>query len=337
MSKRYAFILIVFIITFLWPLFNNDFNAESERLNQMALCFKDWQIPCRWIPYSSLGYGSPLFNFLPPLPFYFGYLIFILTNNLDLSTSLMYAINFSVSLLLLWTFMSLTKNVNVSNMLLLGILLSLLLTSNNLLSMIFMMSLFFLLLFYYLNIRGSKKIFAYSSYSVLIGISLSSFYLIPSVLEKNLVNVVKINGKATEYLPTFAQEFPKERAQERFQLLTGESNIFDFKQGSNNFSFKTNTKTHTIIRISQHYFPSWKIFIDGKETNIEYKNNSLGLMTIILGEGEHTINGRLYDTPVRVISNVISLSTSFFILILFLYQQNWVKKWLDYYKKGIGH
>lgn len=336
MSKRNVFSVILFIFTFLWPLLSNNFDIEYDRLSQMNRCFEDRQIPCRWIPESVFGYGSPLFNYLPPLPYYLGELIYSITKNLNLSTSLMYLVPVLVTLLFFWTFIRLKQNVDVSNMLLFAISIFSLLTSNNLFSIIFLSGVLGWISFYYLKVK-KRKILIYFLYSAITGVLLSSFYLLPAIFEINFIHSIKVNGETQDFLPIYSQELPKEDAKEKFQILTGDSDVFDFKQGSNNFSFKTNTKTHTIIRISQHYFPNWKILVDGKETNIEYKNNSLGLMTIILGEGEHIISGRLFDTPIRIISNVVTLTTVLFILILFLYQQSWVKRWLAYYKKGIGH
>lgn len=336
MSKRNVFILILFIFTFLWPILSTNFKIEYDRLSQINRCFEDRQIPCRWIPESVFGYGSSLFNYLPPLPYYVGQIFFILTKVLNLSTIIIYIVPFLVSINLFIVFKKFLKKINISNMLLLALSISLLITSHNLLSIVFLFSFCLIIINSYLK-DTDNKIVTYSLYSITLGILLSAFYLLPFLFERNLVKSIDINGKFVDFLPIYSQESPKEKSEEKLQILTGESEILDFKQASNNFSFKTKTKTHTIIRISQFYFPNWKIMVDGQEVNIEYKNNSLGLMTIILGEGEHTIAGRLFDTPIRTISNAITLITTFLILTLFLYQKDLVRKWLAYYKKGIGH
>lgn len=139
-----------------------------------------------------------------------------------------------------------------------------------------------------------------------------------------------------DYLPIFAKEPPAELATGRYQVLTGDSRIDNFKEGTNWLSFETITKSHTIIRLSQYYFPDWKIFVDGKQINVEYKNNSLGLMTIILGEGNHKVEGRLYDTPVRSISNDLTVATFSLMLFLFITQLSKVKEWVGYYRKRIN-
>lgn len=145
----------------------------------------------------------------------------------------------------------------------------------------------------------------------------------------------QIKRSIFDYLPIFAKEPPAELATQRYQILTGDSSIKDFQQGTNWFRFKTETQTHSIIRLSQYYFPEWRIIVDGIAVPIEYKDNTLGLMTVILGEGKHDIEGRLHDTPVRVISNFITMLTLAIMALVFMFQIKRVKKWIRYYRKRI--
>lgn len=52
--------------------FNMHDDLQMMRQLEMEKCFLDMQIPCRWVPDMGFGYGFPLFNFYPPLPYYFG-------------------------------------------------------------------------------------------------------------------------------------------------------------------------------------------------------------------------------------------------------------------------
>lgn len=145
----------------------------------------------------------------------------------------------------------------------------------------------------------------------------------------------QIKRSIFDYLPVFAKEPPAELARERYQILTGETKITDFEEGTNWLKFKAETTSHTIIRLSQYYFPDWKIKVDGNEVPIEYKDNTLGLMTIILGQGNHQIEGRLYDTPVRIVSNFITVATLLIMALVFMFQIKRIKKWIRYYRKRI--
>jgi hypothetical protein len=50
-------------------------NLHAWRLSEMTNCIDDGQIPCRWAAELGNGYGLPLFNFYPPLPYYAGDLL----------------------------------------------------------------------------------------------------------------------------------------------------------------------------------------------------------------------------------------------------------------------
>lgn len=52
--------------------FNMHDDLQMMRQLQMEKCFLDLQIPCRWVPDMGYGFGFPLFNFYPPLPYLFG-------------------------------------------------------------------------------------------------------------------------------------------------------------------------------------------------------------------------------------------------------------------------
>lgn len=146
----------------------------------------------------------------------------------------------------------------------------------------------------------------------------------------------QIKRSIFDYLPIYAKAPPAELATSRFEILTGNVEVSDFYEGTNWISFNANVKSHTIIRLSQYYFPDWKIFIDGKETSIDYKSNGLGLMTIILGKGTHEIRARLYDTQIRTVANFITILGFIITIVLALSQSNIIRKWALYYRQRIS-
>lgn len=52
--------------------FNMHDDLQMMRQLQLEKCILDGQIPCRWVPDMGYGFGFPLFNFYPPLPYIFG-------------------------------------------------------------------------------------------------------------------------------------------------------------------------------------------------------------------------------------------------------------------------
>lgn len=58
--------------------FNMHDDLQMMRQLEMEKCFKDGQIPCRWVPDMGYGFGFPLFNFYPPLPYLVGQVVRLL-------------------------------------------------------------------------------------------------------------------------------------------------------------------------------------------------------------------------------------------------------------------
>lgn len=52
--------------------FNMHDDLQMMRQLEMEKCFLSFQIPCRWVPDMGYGFGYPLFNFYPPLPYLVG-------------------------------------------------------------------------------------------------------------------------------------------------------------------------------------------------------------------------------------------------------------------------
>lgn len=78
-KKKIFWFLLVFIISIpafsflLKPgYYNMHDDMQMVRQLEMEKCLKDGQIPCRWVPDLGYGYGYPLFNFYPPMPYFVG-------------------------------------------------------------------------------------------------------------------------------------------------------------------------------------------------------------------------------------------------------------------------
>ena len=73
-----AALTVVALASFAYaPLFGEGMiltgdNLHAWRLSEMGHCIDDGQVPCRWAAELGNGYGLPLFNFYPPLPYYAG-------------------------------------------------------------------------------------------------------------------------------------------------------------------------------------------------------------------------------------------------------------------------
>ncbi len=72
--KHKEFLLgLLLTLSLLWPLmagpyFTHHDDVQVIRLYEMDKCFKDHQIPCRWVPDLGGLYGYPIFNYYAPMP-----------------------------------------------------------------------------------------------------------------------------------------------------------------------------------------------------------------------------------------------------------------------------
>ncbi len=72
--------MILLLLPAVGPLFQRGYfvmhdDLQAMRQLEMNKCFADRQLPCRWVLDMGYGYGYPLFNYYPPLPYYFGQLV----------------------------------------------------------------------------------------------------------------------------------------------------------------------------------------------------------------------------------------------------------------------
>lgn len=67
------------------------------RLFEMDRCFQDGQIPCRWAGDTNMGYGTPMFNYYGPLPYYVGEVIHLLGLGFLDTAEILFAAGFLLS------------------------------------------------------------------------------------------------------------------------------------------------------------------------------------------------------------------------------------------------
>src|SRR3990172_1951592 len=90
---------LLITLSLLWPLFAGSYFTHHDdvqviRIYEMGKCFKDFQIPCRWVPDLGGLYGYPIFNYYAPLPYYFGELVYLLTGRLLFAVKAMFTLSF---------------------------------------------------------------------------------------------------------------------------------------------------------------------------------------------------------------------------------------------------
>lgn len=248
--KKYFSFLIILILSFFtfYRLLRSGFWSMQDdmhvfRLQQLDLCFEDGQIPCRYIPDGGFGYGYPLFNYYSPFVYYFAQnfhlLGFSLINSLKITFLLsnltavlgMFLLSshfwgnsgaiiattlfvfapyratdfyvrgalaeftaLNLLPLLFWSYLQPISLITV-------IVTTIFLLSHNLFALT---AIPLLILFILLRKRFNKIILLLAS------LSLSAFFLVPAILEKNLVTVATMTQGYFDYkahFTTLAQLF----------------------------------------------------------------------------------------------------------------------------------
>ncbi|MDO8638560.1 MAG: hypothetical protein Q7R43_03215 [Candidatus Daviesbacteria bacterium] len=109
-----------------------------------------------------------------------------------------------------------------------------------------------------------------------------------------------------DYLPKTAKFPPGSSAIETVQILDGFAAVTNFKRGTNWLSFNIESSSSAVVRLPIIDFPVWKAYIDQKQISFDIKND-LGQPTFEIPAGKHMIFAKLFDTPIRIFANIVSV------------------------------
>lgn len=226
MKHKINILIIIFVSIFLTftvlkpGMWSVQDDLHIFRLSEYDLCLQSGQIPCRYSPHSALGFGSPVFNFYPPityfvaqvfhllgfsfidsiktvylLPLFFGPIFMYLLATIFWGTNggLISALIFATApyqALNIFVRGALAENFALN---LIPAILYFFTKKNHTLTIIFLTTLFLthqlatlialgLLIIYSLYQKTNKEL----GISLIWSLGLSAFFLIPSILEKNL-------------------------------------------------------------------------------------------------------------------------------------------------------
>jgi hypothetical protein len=87
------------------------------------------------------------------------------------------------------------------------------------------------------------------------------------------------------------------------------------KISSIKYQFTIDSSTDTQVVFNRYYFPGWQVKINNVATNI-YPKGDLGVISFSVPSGNNNIIIEFSDTPIRKISNIISLITLILLITL---------------------
>lgn len=101
---------------------------------------------------------------------------------------------------------------------------------------------------------------------------------------------------------------PGKKAEQQIEIIDGEAMISKIEKKSNSHVFIVEAKTNSRVLDNTIYFPGWQVKVDGEKVPIEFQDiNHRGLITFSVPQGQHNVEVRFGESPVRFISNMTSL------------------------------
>ncbi len=125
-----------------------------------------------------------------------------------------------------------------------------------------------------------------------------------------------------DYIPATAKKNPPFFS----QPYQTSAQISDWREKTGLYQFEATTQEPTTLTLNNYYFPGWKVFVDQKESPINYEN-LLGIIEFTLPSGNHQIMVKLTKTPIQLWADRISL-TGWLGLLGFMVWNIKIKKWL---------
>jgi len=132
------------------------------------------------------------------------------------------------------------------------------------------------------------------------------------------------NEATTVWVAGDFYKFPKKR----IEIIGGNGEIKNLNKKSNIHTFEANGKSSLQILDNTTYFPGWRVEVDGAKVPIQFQDpNHRGLITFDVPKGRHIVKVAFGESPIRLLSDIISL-LGFFLLIAIILFKEWLGKFL---------
>lgn len=119
-----------------------------------------------------------------------------------------------------------------------------------------------------------------------------------------------------EYTPLWVKNMPNRRPENKIEIIRGNGEVSNLIYNSKKLSFNVATENNVKVRINTIYYPGWKLFIDGRQAKIDFKNDN-GVMDVLLTKKNHYVNFVFLETPFRFFADAVSV-VSMLVLLMFL-------------------
>ena len=120
-------------------------------------------------------------------------------------------------------------------------------------------------------------------------------------------------------MPKWVKEIPTSMYVSKVVNTDGKEAVNIEKISPNKIIFQTFLSEKRTIAVNTVYFPGWVAFVNGKLSDIQYDSPS-GIIQLSLEKGENNVSLSFKETPIRILSNLISVMSfgSLFLLLYFV-------------------
>lgn len=127
----------------------------------------------------------------------------------------------------------------------------------------------------------------------------------------------QIASALTDFWPKSAPKIPNREAPQLPTFINGNGQIVNFEKYSHSATVQVKvTENNSSLQLPTVYFPGWKGYSNNKTIDI-YPSGDYGQITTNLSQGEYNLKFKFANTPVRIIGNLISLTSLVVVIIIF--------------------
>ena len=120
-----------------------------------------------------------------------------------------------------------------------------------------------------------------------------------------------------ESAPIWSVRFMEKRPNAHIEVIDGSAGVKEVKRTTSLHAYSITAQEKSRIRENTLYFPGWGIYVDGKQTDIQFQDpKNRGLITFYIEKGEHTVSIVLRETKLRLFSDILSVAS---VLLFFCY------------------
>ena len=127
-----------------------------------------------------------------------------------------------------------------------------------------------------------------------------------------------------EYMPQWVKTKPTKHFENKVEVIEGKGEISNIFSSAKKTSFDIVTKSNAKVGVNTVYFPGWKASLDGKETQILYGNEK-GIINIDVPIGKHFVYVGFEETPIRFLSDSISIVSLVALFAIEMKRKNIIK------------